>query len=127
SKNPLQNFSGELGLSGKEWVQPIQNEAEALEALTDDVTKTVYHVTYSEEKEDEIICTCGKSVKQACPEHVEEWNYKYTRGSKKAGDAVPFLILEYATKFARLETALLEANERIVVLEKKLVTRKGGN
>jgi len=114
-------FNCERNLSGQECKREIQNEQDALEILTHEVTKPLYHTTYNLEagKEDEMICTCGKSVKTPCPEHKKEWLDKYTRNTGKQEEAVAFLTLEHAAKIARLETALSEANEKIAHLEQQ--------
>jgi hypothetical protein len=114
--------------SGKEWIQKIQNETDALEVLTEQVTKTVYHTTYNNETNnkgelvhpDEIICICGKSVKQPCPEHLEAYSQKYSKSLNKQVEATSHLTLLHAGDIAQLRVALDYANERIVQLEKML-------
>jgi hypothetical protein len=119
-------FGCERSKSGQVWQQDIQSEVSALEALTHEVTKTLYHVTYSDDVGDGIVCVCGKSVKQPCLEHVDEWNAKYCKNETLRSEASSFLLLEHATTIARLQTTIEEMAEKIRLLEEKISpTTKG--
>ncbi|MDR2203647.1 MAG: hypothetical protein LBE76_05050 [Nitrososphaerota archaeon] len=107
-------------LSGQEWVQKIQCRDVAEEVLTHEITKTLRHITYSDEADDEIICVCGKSVKEPCPEHLDEWNDQYCKNESKRIEAASFLVLEHAVDLVKLSNALAEANEKIRMLEQKI-------
>jgi hypothetical protein len=113
------SFGCERSLSGKEWVQ-LSSKEDAEKALTQEVKKKLYHITYSEENEDEIICICGKSVKKPCPEHLDAWNDRYTRNETKRLEAASFLVLEHSSELLKLSKALEAANKKICELEQKL-------
>jgi len=119
------NFGCERSKSGQVWEPLIKNTESALKILAHEVKKTVRHITYSGEADDEIICVCGKSVKRPCPECEEEWLDRYCKNTGERNEAASFLILEHAAALAKMQTLLDEANQRIVVLEKKLVASKG--
>jgi hypothetical protein len=106
--------------SGKEVLPNFNTEEQALKFLMHETKKTVLHTTYSSTAEDEIICTCGKSVKQPCPEHLDEWNDRYARNETKRLDAASLLVLEHSNNLTKLSNALEEANKKIRLLEQKL-------
>jgi len=115
-------FNCERSTSGQEVVRQIQNQQDALKVLTHEVTKTVYHTTYNFEKghEDEIICVCGKSVKQPCPEHQKEWLDKYATNTGKTQEATAFLTLEHHAVLTRQQVVIETLQEKIAMLEEKL-------
>ncbi|MCL2135849.1 MAG: InlB B-repeat-containing protein [Candidatus Bathyarchaeota archaeon] len=106
--------------SGKEVLPNFNTEEQALKFLTHETKKTVLHTTYSSTAEDEIICICGKSVKEPCTEHLDEWNDRYARNETKRLEAASFLVLEHSTNLVKLNEALETANEKIRLLEQKL-------
>ena len=111
-------FGCERSKSGEEWAHEFSMREQAEEYLTHEITKTKYHVEYDVETKDKIVCTCGKSVSAPCPEHVEEWNDKYTVNTGKMVQASSFLTLELDAEVTRLHVEVEDLRSQIESLKK---------
>ena len=106
-------FGCERSKSGQEWSHEYTTEFDALEYLTHELTKTKFHITYDQKDDKKIICTCGKSVENPCPEHIDEWNDKYTVNTGKITQATGLVVLEQSAKIAKLEMEIVSLKEQI--------------
>jgi hypothetical protein len=60
-----------------------------------------------------IICTCGKSAPQPCPEHRKEWEDRYLVNLSAQYEAAAYLVLELSADVRRLETELAALKEEM--------------
>jgi hypothetical protein len=110
-------FGCEVSESGQIWERDFQTKAKAEEFLTHELTKERRHITYDLQNKGKIICTCGKSVDNPCPEHIDEWNDLYTINTTKLLEATSFLAFEMNSELAKLQNDNLMLNERVATLE----------
>ncbi|MDR0372108.1 MAG: hypothetical protein LBI79_00875 [Nitrososphaerota archaeon] len=106
--------------SGLEWPHRFNDYDTALASLVHQMTKTKYHITYDLTMEDKIICTCGKSTDNPCPEHLSEWNDRYTIELDDVVLGGGYVTMEHAAYIARLTQKNLELENRLTTLEVKL-------
>jgi hypothetical protein len=58
-----------------------------------------------------IICTCGKSALQPCPEHRKEWEDRYLVNLSAQNEAAAYLVLELSADVRRLTLELEELRD----------------
>jgi hypothetical protein len=114
------NFGCEISKSGQIWERDFQTKTQAEEFLTHELTKERRHITYDLQNKGKIICTCGKSVDNPCPEHIEQWNDLYTINTTKLLEATSCLAFEMNSELAKLQNDNLKLNERGATIEKLL-------
>ena len=117
------SFACERALSDTEVLRSIQSRSQAEEILTHETTKQWRHMPYDlkDKKGKKIICTCGKSAAQPCPEHRKEWEDRYIVNTGAQLEAAAWLVLELSADVRRLETQLANLQEEI---EKKQGERR---
>jgi hypothetical protein len=80
----IASFACAKELSGLPVPPRFKTVEEAERFLRHETTKEWLHIKYGK-KEGTIVCTCGKEVREPCPEHREEWEDKYML---KTGDMI---------------------------------------
>jgi hypothetical protein len=112
----------ELSRSGEsdEWPHQFSDYDTATEALTHEGTKTKYRLPCDPNAAGHILCVCGKSVTEPCPEHVTQWHDHYTVAASRVLDATAYMTLEHAATLARLTQQNLDLEERLTLLETQL-------
>ncbi len=109
-------FACERALSDTPVERKIQTREAAEEVLTHETTKSWRHMPYDlkDKTGKNIICTCGKSVKEPCPEHREEWEDTYLVNLGAQYEAAAYLVLELSADVRRLEAELAGFKELMV-------------
>ncbi|GEM_PF-3367870 len=113
------SFGCDRSLSGQEWVPGFKDRVSAEKALSDELTRPRYHVLYDTDLEDKIVCTCGKKVAMPCPEHLEDWNSRYTVNMSKITHAAGYLTLEQERRIGQLEGEVAELKRKLEKLSAK--------
>jgi len=112
-------FGCERSLSGQEWAPGFKDRVSAEKALSDELTRPRYHVHYDADSEDKIVCTCGKKAAMPCPEHLEDWNSRYTVNMNKLTQASSYLTLEQEQRILQLEGEVAELKSKLDKLLQK--------
>jgi hypothetical protein len=123
------SFGCERSLSGQEWVPGFKDRISAEQALSDELTRPRYHILYDTDSDDKIVCTCGKKVAMPCPEHLEDWNSRYTVNMSRITHASGYLALELNADVAKQTQKILQLEGEVAELKNKLAelsTKKSG-
>ncbi len=117
-KKALGDFACERSLSNTEVDRSIQDAEMALEILTWETTKTWRHMPYDlkDKTGKNIICTCGKSAPQPCPEHRKEWEDRYIVNSGAQMEATAFLVLELTAVNVKHEMEIAALKDELAEL-----------
>jgi len=109
----LGNFGCNPALAKKEITREIQSRSQAEEILTHELTKTWRHMPYAKSKNHrgKIICTCGRAMKEPCPEHRKAWEDRYIVNTSAQIEACSWLVLELSADVLRLQTEIAELRE----------------
>lgn len=109
-------FACERVLSDKLVDRKIQSRELAEEILTHETTKSWRHMPYDlkDKTGKNILCTCGKSAAEPCPEHRKDWEDRHIVNTGAQLEAAALLVLELSADVRRLEAELADVKESMV-------------
>jgi hypothetical protein len=118
-------FACERALSDKLVDRKIQSRELAEEILTHETTKSWRHMPYDlkDKTGKNILCTCGKSAAEPCPEHRKEWEDRHIVNTSAQLEAAALLVLELSADVRRLsaENAGLQEEIRQIRQDIKMI------